>query len=130
MAWHSCCLLLSVLCSTVAYGELNLAGWRSTLKLKSANSSYLQIYIWQSLTEPPKLNPPIFLQWRFGAQPPNLIPTNISGYIIYTCSLIIIMICISPWPTAREYGLALMLPVIICAVFYCLAIVVCYCYAW
>ena len=29
-----------------------------------------------------KLNPPIFLQWRFRAQPPNLIPANISGYTV------------------------------------------------
>ena len=28
------------------------------------------------------LNPPIFLQWRFWAQPPNLIPANISGYTV------------------------------------------------
>ena len=26
---------------------------------------------------------PIFLQWRFRAQPPNLIPANISGYMVY-----------------------------------------------
>ena len=29
-----------------------------------------------------KLNPPIFLQWRFRAQLPNLIPANISGYTV------------------------------------------------
>ena len=52
-------------------------------KLKSANISYLHIlYVWQSLTEPPNLNLPIFLQWRFRAQPPNLIPANISGYTV------------------------------------------------
>ena len=67
-------------------GELNLAVWRSdfvTVKLKSANISYLHIYVWQSLTKPPNLNQPIFLQWRFWAQPPNLIPTNTSGYTVF-----------------------------------------------
>ena len=66
-------------------GELNLAVWRSqlaTAKLKSASISYLHIYVWQSLTEPPNLNPPVFLQWRFRAQPLNLIPANISGYTV------------------------------------------------
>ena len=45
-------------------GELNLAVWRSMLapaKLKSANISYIHIYVWRSFTEPPNLNPPIFL---------------------------------------------------------------------
>ena len=51
-------------------------------QLNSANISYLHIYVWQSLTKPPNLNPPIFLQWRFRAQPPNLIPANISGYTV------------------------------------------------
>ena len=44
-------------------GELNLAVWQSifvTAKLKSTNISYLHIYVWQSLTEPPDLNLPIF----------------------------------------------------------------------
>ena len=40
------------------------------------------IYVWQSITEPPNLYPPIFLQWRFWAQPPNLIAANISGYTV------------------------------------------------
>ena len=40
------------------------------------------IYVWRSLTEPPNINLPIFLQWRFRAQPPNLIPANISGYTV------------------------------------------------
>ena len=55
-------------------GELNLAVWRSsfaTTKLKSTNISYLHIYIWRSLTKLPNLNPPIFLHWQFGTQPPN-----------------------------------------------------------
>ena len=46
-------------------GELNLAVWRSTFataKLKYANISYLHIYMWRSRTEPPNLNPSIFLQ--------------------------------------------------------------------
>ena len=66
--------------------ELKLAVWRSTFataKLKSTDISYLHIYIWRSLTKPPNLNPPICMQWRFGAQPPNLIPANISGYTVY-----------------------------------------------
>ena len=70
-------------------GELN---WRfvcqstfATTKLKSANTSYLHIlYVWRSLTELP-----IFQQWRFGPQPPNLIPTNISGYMVDYASLCI-----------------------------------------
>ena len=68
-------------------GELNLAVWRSaftTTKFKSANISYSYIYVWRSLTEPPNLNPPIFLQWQFWPQPPNLIPTNISVYTVPT----------------------------------------------
>ena len=47
-------------------GELNLAVWQSTFataKLKSANISYLHIYVWQFLTKPPNLNMPIFFQW-------------------------------------------------------------------
>ena len=55
----------------------NLAVWWSmfaTAKLKSANISYLHIYIWRSLTKSPNLNPHIFFQWLFWAQPPNLIP--------------------------------------------------------
>ena len=45
-------------------GGLNLVVWRSifvTAKLKSANISYLHIYIHRSLTKPPNLNLPIFL---------------------------------------------------------------------
>ena len=64
--------------------ELNLAVWRSayaTAKLKSTNISYSHIYIWRSRTEPPNL---IFLQWQFWAQPPNLIPANISA-CLYEC---------------------------------------------
>ena len=30
------------------------------------------------------LNPPIFLQWQFRTQPPNLIPVNIFGYTVCT----------------------------------------------
>lgn len=33
------------------------------------------------------INLPIFLQWRFGAQPPKLITTNISGYTVIHNSL-------------------------------------------
>ena len=54
----------------------------ATAELKSANISYSHIYVWRSLTEPPNLNSPIFLQWQFWAQPPNLIPTNISSYTV------------------------------------------------
>ena len=67
-------------------GELNLVVWWSafvTAKLKSANISYLHIYIRRSLTELSNLDPPIFLQWRFVAQPPSLIPTNTSGYTVW-----------------------------------------------
>ena len=60
-----------------------LAVLLATAKLKSINTSYLHIYVWRSLTGPPNLNPPIFLQWRFRAQTPNLIPTNISGYTVH-----------------------------------------------
>ena len=52
-----------------------------TAKLKSAKISYSHIlYVWQSRTELPNLNPLIFLQLRFWAQLPNLILANISGY--------------------------------------------------
>ena len=62
----------------------SLAVCLSTAKLKPDNISYLHIHVWQSLTEPPNLNPPIyFCKWRFGSQPPNLIPANISGYTVY-----------------------------------------------
>ena len=54
----------------------------ATAKFKFANILYLHIYVWQSLTEPPNLNSPIFLQWRFGVQLPNLIPANISSYMV------------------------------------------------
>ena len=70
-------------------GELNLAVWRSTsttAKLKSAKISYSYIYVRRSHTEPPHQNPPILLQWPFGTQPPNLIPTNISGYTVFESS--------------------------------------------
>ena len=43
-------------------GELNLAVYTTTAKLKSAKISYSHIYVWRSRTEPPNLNPPIFLQ--------------------------------------------------------------------
>ena len=52
--------------------------------LKSANINFHTCIIWQSLTKPPNFNPPIpnyFLQWQFGAQPPNLI---ISGILVAT----------------------------------------------
>ena len=39
-----------------------LAVYITTAKLKSAKISYSHVYIWQSRTEPPNLNPPIFLQ--------------------------------------------------------------------
>ena len=39
-----------------------LAVYITTAKLKSGKISYLHIYVWRSRTEPPNLNPPIFLQ--------------------------------------------------------------------
>ena len=39
----------------------SLAAGEATVKLKSTNISYTQIYVWQYRTEPPNLNPPIFL---------------------------------------------------------------------
>ena len=39
-----------------------LAVYITTAKLKSAKISYSHIYVWRSRTEPPNLNPPIFLQ--------------------------------------------------------------------
>ena len=39
-----------------------LAVFTTTAKLKSAKISYSHIYIWRSRTEPPNLNPQIFLQ--------------------------------------------------------------------
>ena len=62
-----------------------MAVWRSTsatTKLKPAIISYLHIHVWQSLTKLPNLKPPIFLQRQFGGQPPNLIPANISIYMV------------------------------------------------
>ena len=56
---------------------------QASCNTSTANISYLHIYVQRSLTEPPDLNLPVFLQWRFRAQPPNLTPTNISGYIVY-----------------------------------------------
>ena len=55
-------------------GELNLVVWwfgglavlLATAKLKSANISYLHIYVWRSLTKPPNLNPPIFYNSDLG----------------------------------------------------------------
>ena len=74
-------------------GEINLAVWWSsfgTAKLKSANISCLHntlyMYVWQSFTEWQNLHvhvsPPIFCQWQFGAQSPNLILANIFSYIV------------------------------------------------
>ena len=48
----------------------------------------INLVVWQSISQLPNLNPPIFLRWRFGAQPPNLIPTNISSYMVF------ILVCI------------------------------------
>ena len=80
---HQMCMYYRI---TGKFGrKLNLAVWwsaRATTKLNSAKISYLHIYVWQSHTEPPNLNPPIRLQRQFGTQPPNLIPTNISGYTV------------------------------------------------
>ena len=42
----------------------------------------IYIYVWRSHTELPNLDPPVFLQWWFWAQPPNLIPANISVYTV------------------------------------------------
>ncbi|MCG8621854.1 MAG: hypothetical protein MJE68_07650 [Proteobacteria bacterium] len=55
-----------------------LAVYITTAKLKSAKISYLHIDVWRSHTEPPNLNPPIW------AQPPNLMPANISSYTVAT----------------------------------------------
>ena len=67
----------------IKFGGLAVYMYIATAKLKSAKISYSHIYVWRSCTEPPKLNPPIFLQQRFWAQPPNLIPANISGYTVH-----------------------------------------------
>ena len=60
----------------------SLVVYITTAKLKSSKISYSHIYVWQSRTESPNLNPLIFLQWRFWAQPLNLIPANISSYMV------------------------------------------------
>ena len=54
-------------------------------KLKSANISYshiLYMYVWQSLTKLPNLDPPMLLQSQFWTQPLNLIPAKFSGYAV------------------------------------------------
>ena len=46
-------------------GESNLVVWRSILQLPNLKSAKLPThikYVWQSRTEPPNLNPLIFLQ--------------------------------------------------------------------
>ena len=61
-------------------GKLNLADrWtaRATAKI-----SYSHIYVWRPHTKLPNLNPPIRLRWQFGSQPQNLIPANISRYMV------------------------------------------------
>ena len=44
----------------------------------STNIPYSHIYGDPS----PNSNLPIYMQWRFWAQPSNLIPANISGYMV------------------------------------------------
>ena len=55
------------------------------IDITRSGENYIIIDIWGSFTEPPNLNRPIFLQslWQFGAQPPNLIPANISCYTVF-----------------------------------------------
>ena len=79
-------------------GAFNLVALRCTFanhQIELANISYLHnnyiiiyMYVWRSLMELPNLNMPIFWQWRFGAQMPNLIPTNNSGFIAF-----ILLVC-------------------------------------
>ena len=51
----------------------------ATAKLKTR--SYLHIHM-ATPYQTANLNLPIFLKWRFGAEPPNLIPANISSYTV------------------------------------------------
>ena len=50
------------------------------------------MYVWWSLTEPPNLNPPIFLQWRFG---PHLPAIQYTYTVLYTCMYTHNLV---PWP--------------------------------
>ena len=66
--------------------ELDLVVWQSvftTSKLKSAEISYSYTYVCRSCVGLSNLYyPPKFLLWRFGTQQPNLIPANISSYVV------------------------------------------------
>ena len=57
-------------------GKLNLAVWQSTFATAGL-LAYMYICVWWSLTKLPDYNLPIYLQWQFWAQLPNLIPANI-----------------------------------------------------
>ena len=84
-------VILWYYCIARKFGEeLNLAVWQSTAKLNSANISYSHIYVCCYRTELPNVNPPTFLQRWYGVQPPNLIPINISIFLVW---------CVYPWVT-------------------------------
>ena len=89
-------------------GELNLVVWQSTST--TARLKFLtRIYTYGDPVPTAKLN---FLQWPFGTQPPNLIPTNISGYTVCSrmmyCSKIAKK-CLPKFPTLRQHPNPLLL---------------------
>ena len=93
-ALHLCTCMYAKKCvilfSRKIFGrELNLVVWWSvfaTAKLKSAKVLYHFLLAYIRMAIPYRtakfISPPILLQQRFWAQPPNLISTNISGYTV------------------------------------------------
>ena len=51
-------------------------------QIKFAKIFSVCMFIWQYHTIPPNLNQPIVLKTSFGAKLPNLMTTNISGYMV------------------------------------------------
>ena len=67
-----------------------MADWRfapTTAKLKSAYISYTHIYVWRYRTEPPNLNPQIFLLKLIIDDLPNLIPAKFP--VLHDCNTIV-----------------------------------------
>ena len=77
-----------------------LADCLSNRQIKICHNFLLayNLYIWRSCTEPLNLNPLIRFRWQFVTQLPNLIPTNISGYMV--CPIWSFMLTFSCSPQA------------------------------
>ena len=64
----------------------NLAVWWYMYALKSGNIVHMHMAIPYHTTEFESANS---VQYIFGAKPPNLMPANISGYImVYVCTVV------------------------------------------